>query len=119
MEWKFILFAFGIIIGLGLIAGGGVLCWQSNKHNTCYDWQYESPYYPLYDCGLVSSDLIAMSKCDTQCYCSYYYQYTCLNDTPHTISPSFIGWGISLIIVGVIIIVVSSVFIHIFRKSCC
>ncbi|ARF12073.1 hypothetical protein Klosneuvirus_3_208 [Klosneuvirus KNV1] len=119
MQWRFVLFAVGILLGLGLITGGCVMCWQSDKHNTCYDWKYQSPYYPLYDCKPVSTDFIAMSKCNAPCYCMYLYNYTCLDDTPHIVSPSFIGWGIAMIIAGLILLVVIIVLMKVFKLCCC
>jgi len=119
MWWKYLLFGFGILLGLGLIAGGCILFWQADKNTTCKDWELQSPYYPLYDCDATSSDLIAMSKCNTACYCEYLYNYTCLDDGPHVVSPTFIGWGIGMLIVGIIVLVAVGIIMKISKLCCC
>lgn len=96
---------FGVVFGLGVIASGGVMCWQSTKHNTCSDWEYKSGHITD-ECGYTWEDIIAASKCDTKCYCrSIGYDYDCLVNTPGGVSPTFIAWGVVLIIFGIVIVV--------------
>lgn len=112
---KIIIFTVALLLCLGAIAGGAILCWQSGKQHTCGDWQMHSPYYPFDSCGYTSSDFIAASKCDTLCYCvSPGFSYTCIGETPSGVSSTFIGGGIVLIVVGIVGIIL--IFIWLIRK---
>lgn len=97
----------GILVGAGVIVGGAILCWRSTTDHTCSDWDYHSPYYPLYTCGYIYTDIIAPTKCnDTLCYCrSPTYDYTCIPRPPGGVSPTLLTSGIIMIVIGAIFIV--------------
>jgi hypothetical protein len=102
----------GIVLILGCLVSGGVLCWQSTKQSTCQDWIYQSPYNPSQSCGYTNTDLIAQSKCNSLCYCvDYKYTYTCINSLPGGVSPGFIAGGIVFIIVGIALIVCLGIYL--------
>jgi hypothetical protein len=97
-----------ILFGCGAIAGGGVMCWQSTIQHSCSDLNFGEFGQT---CGYTNLNVIAAIKCNTVCYCQdFSYDYHCL-DMPHGVSPTYIGWGVFLILIGLIILGVGAFFI--------
>ena len=108
MNWVYIVFPLVVLLCLGFIGGGATLCWASTTHNACSDWGTKRFGE---SCGITNANVIAAIKCDTICYCQQIdYDYVCL-DMPTGVSPTYIGWGVVLILIGVVGLVAGGFFL--------
>lgn len=106
MGWKLVaLTTFLLVFCIGIVATGGVLCWLSTIKHTCNDWSTKSPYFPLYECGYSHLDIIASSKCKTECFCEKYFEYECIDHLPGGASMQYITGGVIMIVFGIIAII--------------
>lgn len=99
MRKEKIIIGFAFVFFTGIIAAGCVLIWQSTIRNYCSDWQYKRAEYLNSRCDVTKLSPFAKEHCDTECYCQLGFSFSC-EDMPTGVSPSFIGWGIALIVIG-------------------
>lgn len=101
-----------IVLGGAFIASGAVLCWLSKSRDSCTDWDYGKV---LISCDYTSLNPIASSKCNTVCYCQTpAFDYEC-KGMYSGVSPTYIGWGVVLMVMGIFGIIGGVTYILISR----
>jgi hypothetical protein len=123
---KYAVISIGILITLGVIGGGIYMASISTSYQVCSDWSYTSNYGGM-KCDFIFRNAGVALYCEQQlrdtnstalCFCQNYItqQPTCITTLPpsHT-SPSLMGGGVAMLVVGVVMLVLLIVFMAKFK----